>query len=85
MSVGKGTAPRKIDLESLARGYTEASIRRLGGYAVGKDTAPAIAIEAIKVLLDRGWGKCPQPVKHTGETGKGPVQVELVHRIRGEK
>jgi hypothetical protein len=55
-SQGKGTPPKKIDLESLARGYTELSIRRLGGYISDPKSEPMVAIRAIELMLDRGWG-----------------------------
>jgi hypothetical protein len=55
-SQGKGTAPKVIDLESLARGYTEIGIRRLGGFITAKETDPAICIRAIELMFERGWG-----------------------------
>ena len=48
-------------MKSLARGYTTASIKVLGGYVVGEQTEPDIRIRAAGMLLDRGWGKPNQP------------------------
>jgi hypothetical protein len=55
-STGKKTVPKVIDLESLARGYTEVGIRRLGGYITDPKTEPMVCIRAIELMLDRGWG-----------------------------
>jgi hypothetical protein len=79
VSRGKQTPPRKIDLESLARSYTEEGIRRLGGYVVSPQTKPEVAIEAIKILLDRGWGK-PKQIKTSTHTGPDGGAVNLVMR-----
>lgn len=81
-SQGKGTPPRVVDLESLARGYTEAGIKRLGGYAMSPKSKPPVAIKAIELLLDRGWGKAAQQHKVTGTPGSAPVIVEIVYRPR---
>jgi hypothetical protein len=76
----EGTTPRKIDLESLARGYTEASVRRLGAHAVGNTKQPpAVHIEAIKVLLDRGWGRPKQDT-----TVKGDLNIVIRKMLDGE-
>jgi hypothetical protein len=55
-SQGKGTAPKVIDLDSLARSYTELGVRRLGGIIASPKTDPAVCIKAIELMLDRGWG-----------------------------
>jgi hypothetical protein len=48
-----------MDLRSMARAYTESSIRTLGGYATGRAAKipPAVRVAAIAILLDRGWGR----------------------------
>jgi hypothetical protein len=58
----------------LARSYCKAGIRTLGGLANGKDVAPAIRIQAISLLLDRGYGRPEQPV--TGADG-GDIRVTI--------
>ena len=50
-------------MRSLARGYTDASIKVLGGYVNGEQTEPNIRISAARELLDRGWGKPNQPTE----------------------
>jgi len=60
---------RVVDLKSLARGYTQQSINVLGGFVNGEGIEPEIKVQAIKILLDRGWGRPNQPTenKHEGE------------------
>jgi hypothetical protein len=61
-----------IDLRSLARGYTTASVAALGAWATAKPKSEEhpegvdadIKIRAIGMLLDRGWGKPNQPAEH---------------------
>ena len=61
-------AKATADIRSLARGQTRLAIRTLTGIC-GSKTAPAAArVSAAQALLDRGWGKAPQP--HTGEDNK---------------
>ena len=51
-------------MRSLARAYTDASIKVLSGYVTAPETAqiePNIRIMAARELLDRGWGKPNQP------------------------
>ena len=77
------TAPkREIDLKSLARAYTEHSIRVLGGYVVGDGVEPEHKIAAVKILLERGWGKPNQPVdaKHEGE-----IKITIRQIMDGKK
>lgn len=84
MSQGKGTAPSKTTLESLARGYTEKSIERLGGYATGEGVDPSIQIRAIELILDRGYGRPKQQKELTGPED-GPIQLvirNLVEELR---
>jgi hypothetical protein len=58
-------AKATADIRSLARAQTRLAIRTLTGIC-GSKTAPAAArVSAAQALLDRGWGKAPQP--HTGE------------------
>jgi hypothetical protein len=63
------------NMRSLARGFTDASIKVLGGYVTGEQTEPNIRISAARELLDRGWGKPNQPTE-TKLDGK----VEIILR-----
>ena len=60
--------PRKkipADLRSLARGHTELCIKVLAGIVSQEAIPPAARVSAAGILLDRGWGRAPQP--HTGD------------------
>jgi hypothetical protein len=76
-------AKAPIDIRSLARAYTEANIRALGGFAGGGDVPPAIRIQAIGMLLDRGWGKAAQA--HTGADGEGDITITIRNIIEEKK
>lgn len=39
----------------------------------------ASRVAAIKEILDRGYGKAPQPM--TGEDGEGPMQLVVVSGV----
>ena len=63
--------PRKkipTNLRSLARAHTELAIKVLAGIVSQPAMPPAARVSAAAILLDRGWGRAPQP--HTGEDGK---------------
>ena len=63
--------PRKkipADLRSLARGHTELCIKVLAGLVSQDAVPPAARVSAAGILLDRGWGRAPQP--HIGENDK---------------
>jgi hypothetical protein len=63
--------PRKTipaDIRSLARGHTELCIKVLAGIVSQEAVPPAARVSAAGILLDRGWGRAPQP--HAGEDGK---------------
>ena len=61
-----------LNLESLARAYTERSIQILGGIAENGESE-SVRVAACIALLDRGWGK---PKQDTHEI-KGEVRVIL--------
>lgn len=51
--------------------------------AAGVAESEAARIQAMSIILDRGYGKAAQP--HTGEGGEGPVQIqELMSAIDGK-
>jgi hypothetical protein len=80
-----GAPARKLplDLKSLCRAYTESNVRILGGWALDEEAAPDIRIQAIKILLDRGWG--PVRVPHDlSEDGLAGFEI-VVRRIIEEK
>lgn len=67
-------AKTPTDIRSLARSHTEAAINCLVGILHNSTSDPA-KVSAANALLDRGWGKAPQPVDGDGEGG--PVQLTV--------
>ncbi len=68
------------EIRSLARSHTNMAIKILAGIA--KDgTNEGARVSAAVALLDRGWGKPAQ--QHTGEDGKGDIQVVIRHIVDG--
>jgi hypothetical protein len=65
----KRTSPTRISRGpkrlGLARAQTALAIRTLTGVCGSKAAPAAARVSAAQALLDRGWGKAPQP--HTGE------------------
>jgi len=71
-----------IDLRSLARGYTTASVATLGAWATAATGVDDdIKIRAIGMLLDRGWGRPNQPAEHKVE---GSIDV-VIRDLMAEK
>jgi len=68
-------------LRSLARSYTEANIRTLGGYANSPEVTDDIRLRAIGMLMDRGWGR---PAQTQETTVKGALEV-TIRDIMAEK
>lgn len=70
-------AKTPTDIRSLARGHTEGAIATLASIMHATDAPQAARVAAANSLLDRGWGKAPQPVDGDGEGGA----IQLVHKI----
>ncbi|WP_315810777.1 MULTISPECIES: hypothetical protein [unclassified Bradyrhizobium] len=64
------------DIRSLARSHTDTAIQALATIAARGKSEPA-RVSAASVLLDRGWGKAPQPISGDPE-GEA---IKLIHRI----
>jgi hypothetical protein len=60
-------AKATADIRSLARTHTKTAIRTLVSIMSMKDAPPAARVSAASYLLDRGWGKAPQQMQHSGE------------------
>jgi hypothetical protein len=69
------------DIRSLARLWTHASIRCLGGIVTHGESEMA-RVAAANVLLSYGWGKPNQ--KHAIDEGTAPIRIEIVYRQRDE-
>ena len=80
---GVAHLPRKKippDLRSLARGHTELCIKVLAGIVSQEAVPSAARVSAAGILLDRGWGRAPQP--HAGEDG-GDLRVTIRQIVEG--
>jgi hypothetical protein len=67
------------DLRSLARAHTHMGLKVLAGIAQNS-TNDSARVAAVALLLDRGWGKAPQP--HAGVDGEGEkIQVTIRHIV----
>jgi hypothetical protein len=71
-----------MDVQSLARGYTKISVTALANIVQDGESESA-RVAACGMLLDRGWGKPPQPV--TGKDGVEPIEVTIRTIIEGKK
>lgn len=65
----------------MARGYTARCIQILGGIAESSEDDGA-RVRAVGLLLDRGWGRAPQP--HTGADGED-IRVTIRTIVEGVK
>jgi hypothetical protein len=64
------------EIRSLARSHTRTAINVLVGIMRSKDMTAAARVSAANAILDRGWGKATQPLKHSSDGA-----LELIHRI----
>lgn len=64
------------DIRSLARSHTDTAIQALATIAK-RGKSESARVSAASVLLDRGWGKAPQPI--SGDPDGEAIQ--LIHRI----
>jgi hypothetical protein len=69
-----------LELESLARSFTEESIKQVSGI-LSNDIDSGRRLEAAKIMLDRGWGRPMQ--KQTNEISGG-IEI-LLRDIAAEK
>ena len=90
MATGKKTGGRKAgtpnkataDIKALARKSAGVAIKELERLAT-KAKTEGTRVAAIKELLDRGYGRAPQAMEHTGKNGPHRVVVEIVDPTRG--
>jgi hypothetical protein len=71
----KGT-PNKITLEirTLAQKHGPEAFARIVELSASADTH-AVRLAAAREILDRAYGRSPQPI--TGEGGEGPIQCQF--------
>jgi hypothetical protein len=70
-------AKAPIEIRSLARAHTAGAIKTLAGIMNETKSPAAARVSAAQALLDRGWGKAPQPLDGDGEGGA----INLVTRV----
>ena len=69
------------NIRSLCRAFTTETVQIVAGIARAVETPPAVRVQAIGMLWDRGWGKPAQA--HTGEDGEGEIRVTIRHILEG--
>lgn len=73
-SKGRITVELKATLTETAKAYTVQALQALADVLVNPKAPAAAIVSAANSMLDRGWGKPPQQLEHTGAQG-GPIQV----------
>lgn len=73
---------RIADPRSLARNHTVRAIQVLAGIMDSGKTEDA-QLRASDLLLQRGWGRTPQPV--TGADGEGDIRITIRTILEGTK
>lgn len=68
------------DVRALASQYGPEAIEELARLATQAESEAA-RVSAIKELLDRAYGKSPQPL--TGQDATGPVEIKITRQIVG--
>ena len=68
------------NIRSLCRAFTTETVQIVAGIARAVETPPAVRVQAIAMLWDRGWGKPAQT--HTGEDGDGDIRVTIRHIVQ---
>ena len=77
----KLTPKNEQHVRSLARAYTDLSIRALAGVAESGESEAA-RVSAAAQLLDRGWGKPNQPHDAHAE---GELRITIRNILEGKK
>lgn len=65
------------DVRQIARKHTAAAIKTLVGIMNQPKTTPAARVSAASLILDRGWGKAPQPVAVGGDPDGEPIVFHM--------
>ena len=60
----------KRDLAEMAKDHAEAALETLVSIHSGTSHPSAARVAAANAILDRGYGKAPQSLEHTGKDGK---------------
>jgi hypothetical protein len=79
----KGRPKSDKTIIELARTMTEDALNTLYSVMMESDKDQA-RVAAASAILDRGWGKPPQALEHTGKDG-GPIETKTVEFVDGPK
>jgi hypothetical protein len=71
------------DIKSLARSYTDLSLKTLSGIAA-EGASEGARVAAATALLDRGWGRPKQTIEHGGEDGN-EIKITIRQIIEAKK
>jgi len=71
-------AKAPAEIRSLARKHTATALNTLAGIMREKKSPPAARVMAANALLDRGWGKAPQSIEHSGEIELTTIERHIV-------
>ena len=75
-------AKAPTEIRSLARSHTASAIKTLAGIMNEKKAPAAARVSAAQALLDRGWGKAPQPLDGNGEGA--PIMFKTIYETIGK-
>lgn len=75
-------AKAKTEIRSLARVHTATAIATLAGIMRQKKASASARVAAAQALLDRGWGKPPQAIQHSGGIA-GLTYEEMLDELDG--
>lgn len=83
---GAGRKPGKVgaakrDLAAMAKQHAEAALLTLVEIAGNKEEPASARVSAATALLDRGFGKPPQALEHSGPDGE-PIPTSLTVTFR---
>lgn len=73
---------RIADPRSLARNHTVRAIQVLAGI-MDRGKSEDVQMRSADILLQRGWGRPPQPV--TGADGEGDIRITIRNILEGKK
>jgi hypothetical protein len=76
---GEPPGRKPADIRSMARRHSRNTIRTLAKISQDERQPASARVAACSILLDRGWGKCPQPV--ASEDGDGGIEVIIRHLV----
>ena len=59
-------------------------MRKLAGFINAEEgVPPAVQVQAIALMLERGWGRPKQTIEGSGEDGQ--IIVQIIQKVREKK